>query len=396
MDAGWGYGVWLVQPSKAQIACKVIAIAPSTRSRASAVLSNTKKVVMNAELLIYGANGYTGALIARTAVAQGLRPRLAGRNQQAVAALAAELNLDHCAFALEDRAALHDALHSATLVIHCAGPFAHTSRLMADACLHTHTHYFDITGEAAVFEALAARDSEARATGVMLLPGVGFDVVPSDCLAAHLKARLPTACYLTLAFQALGRMSRGTATTAVENIHRGGLVRRDGVLTPVPAAHKTRAIDFGRGPRVAVAIPWGDVATAFYSTGIPNIEVYMALPTSARRLMLAGRAFSWLFKTYPVQRILTWLVGNQPPGPSDAERAQGFSLLWGEVRDAAGTTRTTRMRTPEAYTLTALTAVAAARKVLAGQAPPGFQTPARAYGADFIMEIPGVSREDLS
>ncbi|CAM4496393.1 MAG: hypothetical protein LEGION0403_FIIPPAGN_01689 [Legionella sp.] len=37
---------------------------------------------------------------------------------------------------------------------------------------------------------------------------------------------------------------------------------------------KTRFIDFGKGEKLATTIPWGDVSTAFYTTGIPNIEVY--------------------------------------------------------------------------------------------------------------------------
>src|SRR4051812_14952024 len=169
------------------------------------------------------------------------------------------------------------AVGEVAAVLHCAGPFSHTSRPMADACLRTKTHYLDITGEAAVIESLAARDEEAKRSGVMLLPCVGFDVVPTDCLAAHLKRRLPSATRLALAIQGIGRISRGTATTMVENINRGGLIRRGGKLQSVPAAWKTREIDFGRGPRSATTIPWGDVATAFYSTGIPNIVVYAAI-----------------------------------------------------------------------------------------------------------------------
>jgi short subunit dehydrogenase-like uncharacterized protein len=265
---------------------------------------------------------------------------------------------------------------------------------MVDACLRTHTHYLDITGEIAVFEALAARDTEARAAGVMLLPGAGFDVVPSDCLAAHLKRRLPSATSLALAFQVLGRVSRRTATTAIENVARGGMVRRDGKLLAVPAAYKNRTIDLGRGPVTTSSIPWGDVATAFHSTGIPNIEVYTPLSTTTRRLMAASAYLRPVLASYTVQRLLKRLVHGQPPGPSDEERARGMSLLWGEVVDNQGARCVSRVRTPEAYTLTALTALAIAEKVLTGHAPVGFQTPSRAYGADFILQIPGVIRED--
>ena len=170
-------------------------------------------------------------------------------------------------------------------VLHCAGPFSRTAAPMADACLRAHVHYLDITGEIEVFEGMAARHEAAQRAGVTLLPGAGFDVVPSDCLAAHLHRRLPSATHLALGFQGSARLSRGTATTMVENLHRGGAVRRDGRIARVPAAWKTRVIDFGAGPVAAITIPWGDVATAYHTTGIPNVEVYMAAPASTRRFL---------------------------------------------------------------------------------------------------------------
>ena len=155
--------------------------------------------------LLYGANGYTGQLIAREAVVRGQRPILAGRNAEAVTALARQLGLEHRIFSLDDAAATCAGLEGVTAVLHCAGPFAHTARPMIDACLEARVHYLDITGEISVFEMAAVRDTEAMAAGVMLLPGAGFDVVPSDCLALHLHRRLPTATHLALAFHGIGR-----------------------------------------------------------------------------------------------------------------------------------------------------------------------------------------------
>jgi short subunit dehydrogenase-like uncharacterized protein len=351
---------------------------------------------MKTNFLLYGANGYTGNLIARLAVERGLRPVLAGRDRDKISRQAGKLNLEHRTFALDDTASLAAALRQSVAVLHCAGPFSHTSQLMADACLKTKTHYLDITGEVAVFESLAARSVEAQRAGVMLLPGVGFDVVPSDCLAAHLKRRLPSATRLTLAIQGLGRISHGTATTMIENVNRGGLVRQDGKLTPVRAAWKTRQVDFGGGLVRATTIPWGDVSTAFYSTGIPNIEVYAALPGAVRRMMKLTRPLGRLLASAPMQRFLKKRIKAQPPGPSDAERARGQSLVWGEVADEAGQTKQSRLQGPEGYTLTALTALAIVEKVLKGEAPAGFQTPSKANGADLILEIEGVTREDLN
>ena len=350
---------------------------------------------MTSTALVYGSNGYTGRLIVERALARGVSPLLAGRNGGAIREQARGLDLDHRVFALDDPRAVDAGLAGIDVVMHCAGPFAQTSRPMADACLRTGAHYLDITGEIAVFEALAARDAEARARGVMLLPGVGFDVVPSDCLAAHLARRLPTATRLTLGFQAGGGLSRGTATTMIESGGQGGMVRRGGALIAVPPAWKTRQIDFGAGPRLATTIPWGDVSTAFHSTGIGDVEVFVAVPPAALRMMIASRYAGWLLRSAPVRAALLRSVRRRPPGPDAAARARGVSRLWGEASDADGRHVASRLTGPEAYTLTALTAVAALDKVLAGSATPGFRTPSLAFGADFVMEIDRVTREDV-
>ncbi len=346
---------------------------------------------MNGSLMIYGAYGYSGELIARRAVEKGLEPTLAGRDPDRVIALARELGLPFRVFKLEDPRIVEEELREMAAVLHCAGPFLHTHARVCRAAIATGTHYLDITGEAAVFESVAALGEQAAAAQVMLLPGVGFDVVPSDCLALHLKERLPDATSLCLAFKAMGKISRGTALTMVENIHRGGLVRQDGRLTPVPAAWKSRNLDFGEGgSSLAVTIPWGDVATAFHTTGIPNIEVYAAMPSSQRTTLRFMRYLAPLLGSTPVQWFMKGRVQARKPGPSAKQRARSKSYLWGEVTNPAGETAVTRLETPEGYTLTARTAVAIAERVLKGESPIGFQTPAKAFGADFITSIEGV------
>ncbi|HET9595089.1 MAG TPA: saccharopine dehydrogenase NADP-binding domain-containing protein, partial [Anaeromyxobacteraceae bacterium] len=246
---------------------------------------------MPAAGMIYGAYGYTGELVARRSVARGLRPVLAGRREAPLRALATELGLEARAFALDDPAAAARALAGVGALLHCAGPFAHTWRSMVDACLEARCHYLDVTGEVDVFERMAALSSRAEAAGVMLLPGVGFDVVPSDALAAHVAARLPGATRLRLAFTALGGVSRGTALTMVERLGSKGLVRCGGSLVAVRPFRRA-TLDLGDGrPRPAVQIPWGDLATAWRSTGIPDLEVYMVVPRAvARSLSLAALA----------------------------------------------------------------------------------------------------------
>jgi short subunit dehydrogenase-like uncharacterized protein len=343
--------------------------------------------------LLYGANGYTGELVARRAVGAGERPVLAGRGAEAVGRLAAELGLESRVFALDDPGAVDRGLGGMSAVLHCAGPFSRTAAPMAEACLRARVHYLDITGEIEVFEGMAARHEAALGAGVTLLPGVGFDVVPSDCLAARLHRRLPSATDLALGFQGSARLSRGTATTMVENLHRGGAVRRDGRIVGVPAAWKTRVIDFGRGPVPAITIPWGDVATAYRTTGIPNVEVYTAAPRAVRVGLRLARPLRPLLGTRPVQSLLKARIRAAPPGPDPEHRRRARSFLWGEARDAREVV-VSRLETLEGYELTSRTALLAVQRVRAGTVPAGFLTPARAFGPDFILEVEGAWKDD--
>src|SRR5271157_6591721 len=229
---------------------------------------------MTKNILLYGATGFTGKLIAREARTMGAGVVLAGRNPKTLKAIAKKLDLDWRAFDLADRARVDAALKGVSVVLNAAGPFSATARPVADGCLASGAHYLDITGEIDVFEALFARDAEAKRAGVTLMPGVGFDVVPSDCLAAHLKRRLPDATRLTLYLSAGFNASRGTMKTAIGGIGGGARARRNGRLVWV-ARPETGSCDFGRGSRPTIQIPWGDVSTAFHSTGIPNIDVHV-------------------------------------------------------------------------------------------------------------------------
>ena len=349
---------------------------------------------MTAAWLLYGASGYTGELLARRAAAGGERPILAGRSAGPVRALAEELGLESRVFSLDAPHAVDRALEGVSLVLHAAGPFRHTAIPMAEGCLRRGAHYLDITGEIEVFEALAARDGAARSRGVVLLPGAGFDVVPSDCLAAHVVGRRPAATHLALAFKGGLRVSRGTALTSLGRIHQGGAVRRDGHIVRVPAAFRTRRIAFGDGEATAITIPWGDVATAFHSTGVPNVEVYMAAPRALRRLLRWGRPLLPLLGLPPLQALLRSRIRSRPAGPTAEERARGRMFLWAEASDAGGST-VSLLETPEAYELTVRAAIRAAGRVRQGGVAPGFQTPSRAFGPDFVLEIEGTARADL-
>ncbi len=349
---------------------------------------------MPSDFLLYGSTGFVGDAIARLSMQKGLRPLLAGRNAAKVMAQAKELGLDYRVFELADATALDAALSETPAVLHCAGPYIHTFQPMADGCLRTGTHYLDITGEIPVYESLAARDSEAKKQEVMILPGVGFDVVPTDCLALHLKQRLPSATRLTLAFHSKGPagLPPGTAKTMIEMIPYGNRIRQNGQLVLAPEV-KIRMIDFGDGPVRAVRLTWGDIFTAYYSTGIPNIEDFAVLSEASSRGMKTLSSLQPLFKLSLVRALFKRMM---PAGSSAEERAKTHTHVWGEVEDDQGRKSVSRLHGPEAgVTWTAQLALAAMQKVVDGNAPPGFQTPSLAYGADFVLESEGVTRDDL-
>lgn len=345
---------------------------------------------------IYGANGYSGRLIAREAVARGNRPTLIGRDRAAVAALAEQLDLPWAWASLDQPDSLREALSGHRAVLHCAGPFDRTAAQMVAACLAWGVSYLDITGEISVIETVAKQDIQARARGVVLICGVGFDVVPSDCLAAHLARRLPDAVRLTLAFTSSAGVSRGTALTMVNRLGQPGAVRKEGRLRPVPVAWRTRTVDFGRGPRLAVSLPWGDLATAHRTTGIGDVEVYAAVSRRALWLLRGTRWLAPLLATRPVRSLLESGIRRRVTGPDDADRARGRSVVWGEVVNVVGRAASSRVMGPEGYTMTALTAVRAAERVARGEVQAGYHTPARAFGSDFVLELPGTTREDLT
>jgi short subunit dehydrogenase-like uncharacterized protein len=338
--------------------------------------------------MVYGANGYTGELIAREATRRGLKPILAGRSRGKIEPLAKELGLEVRDFILGDVAAAV-ALAGVSLVLHCAGPFSATSAPMIAACLQARAHYLDITGEISVFEHAMQQDAMARAAGIAVCPGVGFDVIPTDCIAATLKAALPDATHLALGFDSRSGFSPGTAKTSVEGLAQGGKIRRDGKIVTVPLAYKTRRIDFGDGEKLAMTIPWGDVSTAFYTTGIPNIEVY--IPGSPAMVARARRAnhIRWLLALGFVQSYLKRRIEKSVKGPGPEKRDAWPTYVWGEVSNTQGQTKTARISTANGYNLTVTGALAVVEHLMHNPVPGGAFTPARLVGPELVTRLPG-------
>lgn len=347
--------------------------------------------------MLYGATGYTGTLTAELAKARGLTPVLAGRSRSKLEPLAERLGLELCVFDLDDPESVRRELRGCQAVLHMAGPFRATSAPLVDACLHARCHYLDITGEFAVFEAIWQRHAEAAQAGVVLLPGVGFDVVPTDCLAALLHRALPEATEIELAFATLGtRPSPGTASTWIDILGRHSLVRVQGRVVREPLGARARQIPFPTGTRHALAVPLGDLSSAFRSTGIPSITTYVATPRATLPAFRALGSLRRVFASPRVERRLKGWVGRAVSGPNAAERSRSRAELWGEARNAAGQQVQLTLTTGDPYALTADAALRCLERVLSGRVAPGASSPAQALGADFISECTGVALGPLT
>jgi len=341
--------------------------------------------------LLYGANGYTGELIAREAARRGLAPILAGRHAAKINALAKELNLEARVFSLADQTSTMVALEDVALVLNCAGPFSRTAGLMMQACLASHAHYLDITGEIDVFELAHGLHEKAVRARSVLCPGVGFDVVPTDCVAACLRQALPDATHLALAFETHSRSSVGTAKTAVEMLAAGGRIRKDGQLVDVPLGEHTREIDLGDGVREAVSIPWGDVSTAYHTTGIPNVEVFMAGPPRFAQSLRKAERWRWLLRKPSIQWVAKRQAARGPRGPTQTELDCNPTFVWGEATNAAHLRKVARIRTANGYAVTVHAALAIVARMLNECELAGFTTPSKLMGARFIESLPGSS-----
>lgn len=347
--------------------------------------------------MLYGAYGYTGELTARAAVARGHRPLLAGRSREKLEPLAEELGLEHVTVALDEPAELIAALDRVRLVLNHAGPFVQTAPLMVSACLAARTHYLDITGELLVFEDNYLRDEKARANGIAIISGVGFDVVPTDCLAVYVADQVPDATHLAIAFATRIASSSGTVLSSLGSVESVGMVRRvEGQYTEFPMGEGVRTVTFPQiGERQVMPIPWGDLATAYRATGIPNITTYMALPPRIINTAKAvGGPVRALLRGGPLRDLAVRWVKNNVSGPDEYTRQTTRSYVWAQAAGASGQSVEAWLETIEAYRMTAEASLNAVERVLAAGDLSGTLTPAQAFGADFVLDLPETTRYD--
>ena len=344
---------------------------------------------MKENWLIYGATGFTGRLVAEEALRRGHHPVLAARSAEKLGALAGSLGLDSIAFDLQGGDRLARILEDFQAVFHAAGPFRLTGGPMLTACLKAGTHYLDITGEIPVLEANLALDPQAKAAGISVVSGSGFDVVPTDCLANIVAHRLSHPTYLEIAFAGISRSSAGTIKSGLVEAPLEVMIRRDGRLVHAPLGFGGKWVCFSDRERYVLPVPWGDVATAYHSTGIGNIVVYMAFPPQvAASLRTFGLTIQGLLRPRGVQALVSKAVDLFVRGPDEEARRTNRSYIWAWARNELGESREAWLETIEPYQFTAVTGVRCVEKVLAGEVQPGAFTPAQAYGSDFILEMP--------
>ena len=343
--------------------------------------------------VLYGAYGFTGRLLVEEAVRRGHRPILAGRSREKLGPIAETHGLEAVAVSLDDRDELERLVGRARLVIHAAGPFAETSEPMVRACLAQRAHYLDITGELAVLRASFAHDRRAREARVAVMSGVGFDVVPSDCLALHVARRIERPSRLRIAIAGVPSPSAGTAKSALGAIRAGGAVRRHGEIVEAPLFGDALEVAFGDRPRTVVPAPLGDLETAHRSTGIQDIETYLAQP---RATVAAIRAMGPLLLRAverPAWRDRVFrLIDARAHGPSELALASERSHVWAQATNARGDRAESWLEGPEVYAWTARLAWDCAEAVLKRQIV-GALSPAQAFGADFVLGD-GVTRGD--
>jgi short subunit dehydrogenase-like uncharacterized protein len=347
--------------------------------------------------MIYGATGYTGKLMAEEAVKRELSPILAGRSETKLQPLAVQLGLEYSAFPLDSLDTVIKALQSAKveLVLHVAGPFIFTSDIMIRACLAVGAHYLDITGEIPVYQNAYSYHQQALDKQIVIMPGVGFDVVPSDCLLKYVADQVDEATQLEVAFHTHDIVvSRGTLKSGIEIIRTvGNLVRRNDELVKVPFASETRTFRFISGEAFAVQNMWGDVVTAYQTTGVPNITTYFVYSQASEWQLRFLYRLAPLLNIGFIRRWFQRQIDKMPLGPSPEQQQTAHVDIYAKASNARGESAEAWLETCEAYRFTALASLRAVELVLDGHYS-GAMTPAGAFGADFVLEMAGTKRLD--
>jgi short subunit dehydrogenase-like uncharacterized protein len=330
----------------------------------------------NKKILIYGASGYTGKLLAKHLVHKGLRPVLAGRSSK-VEQIGQELNCPTRIFSTEDAA---DHLADIDVLVNVAGPFSATQDGLIKGCLRTKTHYLDIAGEFAEMEQAFKYHSEAQQAGIVILPAAGFGVVPTDVAAKIAGDQIEDPTQLTIIYATLGGASRGTLKTVLKDIQKPGHILKDGKHQKALPAQSELKVDILDKSFKTVYNPWrADLFTAHKSTGIKNIETYSEFPGFVVSMM-KGK-LNWLRNL-----ILKRLINFLPEGPSEKALAKGSTYVKAIAKNDRGEMGIVELKGPEAYRFTVLSIHKMINLIWGAIDEKGYLTPSM-LGTDWIFAV---------
>ncbi|MCX6169052.1 MAG: saccharopine dehydrogenase NADP-binding domain-containing protein [Ignavibacteriales bacterium] len=339
----------------------------------------------NPSLMVYGANGYSAKLIIEELLSRKIQPVIAGRNEIALKHLAQKYNCEYKVFDLNNEDMVDAGLREIHTVINCAGPFIQTAKDLMEACLRTKTNYLDITGEMPVMHLAFALDDKAKKNGIVILPSVGFDIIPTDCLAKRLSERMPDATHLKLGFKNKGgKISRGTLLTSLGFLGRSGRIRRDGKLIESEIGEFYVNLKLENFSFAGISIPWGDVYSSYHSTKIPNVEVYLAMSGFTIEFRKLFLFLLKILKNKSVKKLVSVYIKKNLTGPNKAERDSAETFVWGRVENAKGEMIEEVYQVLEGYNLTAKGAAECAIRILKNEIQSGSYTPSLAFGSKFM------------
>jgi short subunit dehydrogenase-like uncharacterized protein len=342
--------------------------------------------------IIYGAYGYTGELLAKEALSRGYKPILSGRSKEKLLPLANKLNLEALVLNLKDDKLLQDSLQGIDLILNAAGPFKYTSEPIVKTCLKTGTNYLDITGEIPVFEQNFKYHEEAKTQEIAIMSGVGFDVVPTDCMAKYVSEKVSNPIELEIGIVGFGSPSRGTLKTMVEYLTNGRQIRRNGELIKNTKIKGPLSVQFFDKERTLVPVSWGDLSTGYRTTGIPNITTYMPYSKPMASMIKGNKTKNNIKWKNNIDGLRDWIDKNVH-NPDEEARMKGRSYIWAQARNAKGDKKESWLDTMEGYRFTSISGIKAVEKIFELK-PKGSLTPALAFGEDFILEFPDTKRYD--
>lgn len=339
------------------------------------------------QIMVYGANGYTAQLIIKDLLKLNVKPVLAGRNKNYIEEVANQFNCQHRIFSVDDESKILENLSGINTLLNCAGPFKYTAKKLIDACLSTKVNYLDIEGEIDVLESIRLYDEKAKGKGIVILPSVGFDVVPTDILAKKLSEKMPDATSLKIGLKnEKGGVSRGTWLTTFEMLGVPGKIRKDGQIIDSIIGEKTFSIKQNGFKFYGISIPWADVYSAYYSTGIPNVGVYMYFPPALSFLRGLSKLLQKIFSNQSIKKTFSNIVIRSKFGPNKKEREKSTSIIIEKLSNDKGDSITEAYRFIDGYCLTASSASNITIRVNNGEVEPGVKTPSLAVGSDFIKQ----------